>query len=142
MESVLAHAAQVKPRMELRMERKTTQRQAICQAFVDSDQPMSPAEVLAAAKRKVSGIGIATVYRAIKSLLDEEWLTTVEIPGQPPRYEQFGKPHHHHFLCSKCGKMFEVDGCPKNLATLVPQGFKLERHEILLYGKCATCAIR
>ncbi len=121
------------------MERNTAQRRAIRQVFLDTDRPLSTAEVLAAAQAHARGLGIATVYRAIKSLLAERFLVTVELPGEPARYEVAGKDHHHHFLCKRCGKMYEVEGCPKNLLAMVPQGFQLEGHDVLLYGACDKC---
>lgn len=121
------------------MERKTVQRQAIRQVFLDTDRPMSTGEVLVAARSHSKGLGIATVYRTIKSLLAERFLIAVEIPGEPARYEVAGKDHHHHFLCKRCGRMFEVEGCPKNLLAMVPSGFRLEGHDVLLYGACDKC---
>jgi len=35
----------------------------------------------------VSGLGIATVYRNLKALQEEERIIQVDIPGQPPRWE-------------------------------------------------------
>ncbi len=121
------------------MERNTVQRQAIRRAFLETDRPMSTGEVLAAAQLHAKGLGIATVYRTIKSLLAERFLVPVEIPGEPARYEVAGKDHHHHFLCRRCGRMFEVEGCPRNLVSMVPNGFRLEGHDVLLYGSCDEC---
>ena len=44
-----------------------------------------------------------------------------------------------HFECRKCARVFEVHGCPGNLKPLVPDGFTLEDHEVILYGLCAEC---
>jgi Fur family ferric uptake transcriptional regulator len=35
--------------------------------------------------------------------------------------------------------VFEVEGCPGNLRSVVPSGFRLERHEVVLYGVCRAC---
>lgn len=83
------------------------------------------------------------MYRSIKSLLKAKELVTVDMPGEPPRYEAAGKGHHHHFACRVCGKMFEVEGCPSDLAKSIrlPAGFKADAHELILYGRCAVaCA--
>ncbi|MCB0346358.1 MAG: transcriptional repressor [Bdellovibrionales bacterium] len=120
--------------------RKTKQRDAICGAFESADRPLSPEEVAAAAAEQVPNIGIATVYRNIAALVEEGWLTPVEIPGQASRYELSGKHHHHHFLCRGCEQMFEVDGCLKELSSLTPKGFVLEDHHITLYGLCSECS--
>lgn len=119
--------------------RETRQRQAIRRAFDEAERPLGPQEVLDAAQAMVPGLGLATVYRTIKSLLDEGWLVSVDVPGRPPHYERAGKEHHHHFHCRECGKVFEVEGCPGNLKSLAPPGFKVEGHELTLYGVCPGC---
>lgn len=121
------------------MERNTAQRRAICRAFEESGRPMSPQEVLKAAEPHASGLGIATVYRTLNSLAESGWLLAVQIPGEPPRYEMCGKAHHHHFRCRSCNQVYEIQGCPGNLEPLLPKGFRLEGHEVVLYGLCATC---
>jgi len=122
------------------MERTTRQRQAIRAALYDLDRPLSPNEVLEAARSRVPGIGIATIYRALKGLIKEGTAVAVELPGEAARYELAGKKHHHHFHCTYCGKVFELEGCPKDFSFMVPQGFKAERHDIMLYGRCSLCS--
>lgn len=126
--------------MKQNMQRDTRQRRAIRDAFDAAGHPLSPKEVLDGAKQGVPGLGIATVYRNVKALQDEGWLVAVELPGEPPRYEISGKGHHHHFHCRACDRVYEVDGCPGNLLAVTPIGFKLERHEFVLYGLCSACA--
>jgi Fur family ferric uptake transcriptional regulator len=122
------------------MERDTAQRRAIRDVFEGSKRPMSPREILEAAQATVPTLGIATVYRTVKGLVEEGWLVPVDLPGEPPRYELSGKKHHHHFVCDACDRVFEVEGCPGNLRAVVPSGFQLDRHEVVLYGVCATCS--
>lgn len=121
------------------LRRKTNQRTAIRDVFSQTDRPLSTEEVLQAAQHRKPGLGIATVYRTIKLLLGEAWLCTVKLPGQPPRYELAGKPHHHHFYCQACGRVYEVPGSGNLLDALVPKGFTLESHDLVFYGRCAEC---
>ncbi len=88
----------------------------------------------------MEGIGIATVYRTINALLEEGALVTVELPGQPARYEVAGKGHHHHFHCNQCKKVFELEGCGANVKALTPPGFQVTSHDVLLYGLCSACS--
>ena len=122
------------------MDRNTRQRQAIRRTFEEADGPLSPQEVLPAAKFYAPGLGIATVYRNVKALVQDGWLESVALPGEPPRYEVAGKRHHHHFRCRTCDRVFEIDGCSTNLVQLTPRGFRLEGHEVVLYGLCTACA--
>ncbi|MCC6548267.1 transcriptional repressor [Candidatus Sumerlaeota bacterium] len=122
------------------MQRKTTQRQAIRDAFMAAGRPLGPEEVLKAAKKRGSTLGIATVYRAINALLAEAWLQAVRIPGEPARYELRELPHHHHFHCKRCGKVYDLKSCPGKLEALAPAGFIVQSHELTLTGLCADCA--
>jgi len=121
------------------MIRQTRQRAIIRDVFENANRPLGAPEVLAGAQRHMARLGIATVYRTIKALVDEGWLVPVDLPGEPPRYELAGKGHHHHFHCRDCGKMFELNGCVDNLKRLLPPGFNISGHEVLLYGQCSTC---
>jgi Fur family transcriptional regulator, ferric uptake regulator len=124
------------------MKRDTRQRDAIRQALLNAGRPLSVEEVLVAARNEAAGLGIATVYRNLKSLQTEGWVIPVDLPGQPPRWEIAPEGHHHHFLCRTCDKLFEVAGCPDDLNVLLPKGYTLEEHDILLRGQCDACKRR
>jgi Fur family ferric uptake transcriptional regulator len=119
--------------------RNTRQKDAIRAAFVETGRPLSPEEALSYAQRSVPEMSIATVYRNLKTMLEEGWLATVQLPGEPPRYELSGKAHHHHFRCDECRKVYEIEGCVPHLKTKLPRGFRAVSHEVLLYGLCAAC---
>lgn len=119
--------------------RRTKQRSAIRHVFDTTKRPLAPAEVLEKAQQAVPGIGLATVYRNVRQMAEEGELRAVEIPGQGARYELAGLSHHHHFMCRTCGRVFDVHGCPGGMDRLVPKGFRLESHELLMYGECAAC---
>lgn len=122
------------------LSRNTRQKEAIRRAFTDSNRPLSHEEALLLAQQAVDGLSIATVYRNINLLVDERWLTPVDVPGDTTRYEVSGKGHHHHFQCNDCGKLFELEGCGVPARPVLPQGFLATGHELFIYGRCATCA--
>ena len=121
------------------MERDTRQRRAIRRVFVDTGRPLGPEDVVREGQRHVPTLGIATVYRNLKSLVDEGWLLPVELPGEATRYELADRPHHHHFVCNHCEQAFDVHGCPPDVEDLAPDGFQVESHEVVLYGACPAC---
>jgi Fur family ferric uptake transcriptional regulator len=121
------------------MQRDTAQRRAIRRALDEAGRPLGALEVLERAQRDVPGLGLATVYRNIKALAADGAVAAVELPGQPPRFESAGKDHHHHFLCERCGKLYELGGCLGGLKSLLPRGFLLSSHELLLHGRCRSC---
>lgn len=120
------------------MVRTTQQRKAIYNALVKSGRPLSVDEVFTLAKNDASGLGIATVYRNLKTLLEEGQIIQVDLPGYPPHWE-VPASHHHHFLCRTCNRLFEIQACPDNIKQLLPEGYTLEEHDILLRGQCNTC---
>lgn len=122
------------------MERQTRQHRAIFEAFANAGRPLLPQEVLDKASEEAPRLSIATVYRNIKNLLEDGQLRMVELPGQNPRYEMAGLSHHHYFQCRKCNRVFDVEKCPGNLVDLAPPGFKVDGHEIVLYGQCRDCS--
>ena len=121
------------------MERNTRQRGAIRRVFSVLHRPLSPVEVLTAAQSEVPSMGIATVYRTIKTLVEEGEIMSIDVPGESPRYEVAHLGHHHHFHCRTCDKVYEVDGCPADIQKLAPSGFVTEGHEVMLFGRCTTC---
>ena len=126
--------------MNTSKQRSTKQRAAIEQAMAEADRPLAPQEVLELAQASLPGLGIATVYRALKAMAEEGFLHEVHLPERTPMYEVAGHGHHHHFQCTVCQRVFDVHACPGNLAGLAPAGFVVEGHEITLYGRCSDCA--
>jgi Fur family ferric uptake transcriptional regulator len=95
--------------------------------------------VLDAAQIDVEGIGLATVYRNIKTLLEEGWLISVDVPGAGTVYERSGKGHHHHFHCDTCSRIFDLRACNATINRLAGPGFSVRGHELVLYGICEEC---
>ena len=119
--------------------RNTRQKEAIREAILAADRPLSPEEILQAAQQGVARLSLATVYRNIASLQRDGWLQAVTLPGMPARYEVAGKAHHHHFHCNECGKVYEMEGCGFEFHAKLPHGFTATEHELFLSGRCAAC---
>lgn len=121
------------------MERNTRQRTAIRDALARTHRPLLPQEVLQAAQASAPRLGLATVYRNLKAMVEDGELCTVELPGENPRFEIAGRQHHHHFQCTHCQRVFDVHACPGDLSRLAPPGFTVLDHELTLYGRCREC---
>lgn len=124
------------------MDRSTRQKRAIGAVLLNHRSPLTAAEIRRHALKEVPSLGIATVYRSLKSLAADGQVVSVEIPGEPPRYERADKGHHHHFLCRECGEVFELEKCLDGIRKMAPKNFRVDDHEIILYGACAGCAAR
>ena len=120
----------------------TRQTEAISEAIKSAGGPLSIEEILTVASRTVSTLGLRTVYRVVRRLQDEGKIASVSVPGRSDRYEMasIASKHHHHFHCTACDRFFDLEGCPGGLKKLLPQGFKLQNHELTLSGLCATCS--
>ncbi len=103
---------------------------------------MSPGELLVRARKTVNSLGLATVYRNLKLLVAEGVVRVINLPGDSPRYEMARTPHHHHFQCTTCQRVYDVVGCPGNMRRLAPRGFTVEHHDVTLYGRCSDCRKR
>ncbi len=122
------------------MERNTRQRAAIHDVIARAERPLLPQEVLIAAQKTSHGLGMATVYRNLKSLVNDGALQAVTLPGESARFEIARDLHHHHFQCHSCQRVFDVHACPGDLSRLAPLGFVVDDHDLTLYGRCKDCA--
>lgn len=139
-----AHGAQDALEGPLHGERSTRQRAAIREVMANEARPMSPPEILESAKQLVPGLGIATVYRNLKAMVEVGELSPVQLPGNRLFYELAHKAehHHHHFRCESCERVFDIDGCDETFSALLPAGFTLRSHDLTLYGSCAACTAK
>jgi Fur family ferric uptake transcriptional regulator len=124
------------------MQRKTHQRRAILNALELAPGPLTPQEVLELASKEHERLGIATVYRNLSSLEEQGEIIAVHLPNDSTRYEPAGRGHHHHFRCEHCEQVFELSAkCPVAIleGVTLPGGFKVQNHELTLYGLCPDC---
>jgi Fur family ferric uptake transcriptional regulator len=123
--------------------RKTRQLDTIETVLKDAGRPLAIAEVHAAAARAIPGLGIATVYRAVRELGEAGRIVSVSYAGQPTRFEWAVARHHSHFICHKCQRVFDIDA-PESvpLPKRRPKGFEFTGDEVIYYGQCADCRSR
>jgi len=121
------------------MNRNTTQRNAIQEVFERLDRPLGVEEILSRARKSVTSLNQATVYRNLKLLVGSGWLRKINTPELGSLYERAGKGHHHHFQCRSCDRLFEISGCVFNEEKATPPGFVTEDHEVFLFGVCSAC---
>jgi Fur family transcriptional regulator, ferric uptake regulator len=123
-------------------QRHTRQRDVIAEVIRRAAGPLTVAEILGRAQEGVRGLGVATVYRTLKLLLEAGEVRTVILPTGETRYEAAGLGHHHHFHCRVCDEVFDLEACPVRIPAdhAIAPGFVVESHELTLYGRCRNCS--
>ena len=117
--------------------RRAKQQMTVLRALGEADGPLSARELWS--RLSGTGIGLATVYRALQRGVEEGTLESVEVLGGGVRYEPKDRAHHHHFLCLICDHAFDLFGCVEGLESLIPDGFQMTAHEVVLVGTCNAC---
>ncbi|MEM9066318.1 MAG: transcriptional repressor [Planctomycetota bacterium] len=121
--------------------RDTCQQRAIRNAIESEGRPLSVQEIRRIASAQVPTLGVRTVYRVVGRMLADGAIVPVVVHGQADRYEPaaVAATHHHHFRCEQCDRVFDVGACPSELSAMLPPGFELTGHEVLLWGRCVDC---
>lgn len=90
-------------------------------------------------------VPLASLYRSIDSLVEEEIIRKYIIDSNSPAsYQYIGEACHDHFhlLCEKCGKIIHLE-CHEveHLINHIQKehGFKVNRCKVNLYGICEDC---
>ncbi|MEK4241280.1 MULTISPECIES: Fur family transcriptional regulator [Janibacter] len=127
---------------DTRTRRPTRQRTAI-EADVDrSDEFRSAQEVHASLVAGGDKIGLATVYRTLQAMVDEEALDSLRTDDGEIVYRRCSTGHHHHLVCRDCGRTVEVEGpAVERWADKVSaeHGFTDVSHTLELFGRCGDC---
>lgn len=124
--------------------RHSKRREAILEVLTSGHRHLSAEEVHREARKRLPGIGIATVYRALKFLCGRGQLSEFLPADGVARYEPAGsRAHHDHLICTSCGAFIEavdpeIERLQERLAAR--HRFKPSRHKLEIYGLCSGCA--
>ncbi len=121
--------------------KRTRQREAILDVFLQSTGHVSSDELHERVRDKFPGIGSTTVYRTMKILCDAGLAVERNFEGGVTRYE-IPHEHHDHLVCVRCGTIIEfectmIEAAQERIAT--DYQFRLLRHRHELYGHCSNC---
>jgi Fur family ferric uptake transcriptional regulator len=120
----------------------TPQRQAVIDTIVASQDLLTPARIYEKVSSEHPDIGLVTVYRTLELLSRLELICELHAGGSCPTYTASNLEHHHHLICSGCGKVVDFTG--HNLAPLEDRlaqesGFKIQNHVLEFIGVCSAC---
>jgi Fur family transcriptional regulator, ferric uptake regulator len=127
--------------------RLTEPRRAVAELISERQGHFTAAELLADVRGRRMRIGRATLFRALDLLTDLDALERLDLPSGEHAYVACEplRRHHHHVVCSACGRSTEVGDCGMQaVATEAARrtGFRIEEHRLELYGLCPTCQMR
>ena len=120
-------------------------RRAVVEFLGRQDCCLSAQDIHDALRRSRRRVGIASVYRALETLVDLRLVKRVDAGDGVARYEPAPEDgaHHHHLVCRDCGKV-EAFSDPR-LERAIDRvagglGYAVDEHEVVLTGACADCA--
>lgn len=124
--------------------RRSRRREVVLEALSEGRGHLNAEQVHKAAQKHMPGIGIATVYRALKCLCGCGKVSEFIPADGVARYEPAGeRAHHDHLVCTACGAFIEavdpeIERLQERLAAR--HGFAISSHRLEIYGTCARCA--
>jgi Fur family ferric uptake transcriptional regulator len=122
--------------------RLTGQRRALADLVAGRRGPFNAADLVADASVRRLDVGRATIFRFLDLLADLGAVERVDLPGGGHAYVACEPAHHHHVICSRCGRSTEIaDGVLRDAVRDVESvtGFRVDSHRLELYGLCPAC---
>ena len=121
--------------------RQTRQKDAIREALKDNDEFISAQDLHRRLEDEGEHIGLATVYRQLNALADSGRADTVRLDGQQLFRLCGDDGHHHHLLCTSCGKTVEIDPPSEDWLRGIANrhGFSIASHTVEVFGLCSDC---
>lgn len=88
------------------------------------------------------GTSVQSVHNVLGDLTGAGVLRRFEPERSPARYERRIDDNHHHAVCSRCGKVEDVEcvvGEAPCLHADAPPGFTVQAADVTFVGLCAEC---
>ena len=125
--------------------RLTAPRRAVADLIATHDGHFTVLELAAAARDRRLGISRATLFRALELLIELGVVERLDLPTGEHAYVPCAPVHHHHVVCSRCGRTAEVDDAGLSGAVREIErrsGFRIDAHRLELFGLCRHCRTR
>ena len=122
--------------------RTTGPRRIVAELVAGRERAFTAADLVDAARAQRRHVGRATVFRAIELFEALGAIERVDLPCGDHAYVACVPHHHHHVICSRCGRATEIgDVGIGALARTVGQrtGYRVDEHRLELFGTCPDC---
>lgn len=116
--------------------RDTKQRAAILETLQDYGHPMTARHIRDSAAALVPTLGIATVYRNIRSLLAAGEIEQIDVPGATSYYTIPRKGNHLMVICKDSQRVELIPGAELSVSFLknLPHDFKARSFQLFVLG--------
>jgi Fur family peroxide stress response transcriptional regulator len=124
-----------------RMPRKSSQRDMILRVVKNTNSHPGADWIYEQVKKEIPNISMGTIYRNLRLLVETGEVKEINIPGIPSRFDS-STSDHHHLLCEKCGRIFDLDesvDCNMEAEIFQKTGFKAEVQYLKFIGLCSDC---
>ena len=122
--------------------RLTEPRRAVAEMIAGRQGHFTAADLIDEARGRHPGLGRATVFRALELFASLNLVERVDLPAGEHAYVACERTHHHHAICTGCGRALDVDdqGLADVLAAIGRRsGFRVTTHRLEIFGLCASC---
>ncbi|MFT8704297.1 Fur family transcriptional regulator [Bifidobacterium aquikefiricola] len=121
--------------------RQTRQKDAVRKALHASGDFVTAQELHRQLEDEGSTIGLATVYRQLNMLAEAGHADTIQLNGSQLFRMCDDPTHHHHLVCTKCGKTVEIEPPDETWLrkTAAAHGFTVSSHTLEMFGLCEDC---
>jgi len=99
-------------------------------------------ELLVEARGRRGGAGRATIFRSLEVLAELGIVERLDLPSGEHAFVGCDPEHHHHVVCSICGRSTEVgDHGLDSVAAAIGRdtGYRIDTHRLELFGLCTSC---
>ena len=143
MSTAMAQVNDIVSRLSQKGCRITPQRLMILEAIEGASGHISAEEIYQDIRKRYPGLNISTVYRTLELLKEMNLVTETDMGDGRVRFHSLGHEHHHHLVCSKCGKVIDLD--EETLSPLTDvlsekYGFRADLKHLAIFGRCKNCA--
>jgi Fur family transcriptional regulator, peroxide stress response regulator len=95
-------------------------------------------QIYHALKGKHPSLSKTTVYNSLETLKNNNLIQTIAICGSTQQYD-IKHELHHHFLCTQCGALIDIDITCPNIKKIVKGGHKVDEVQGYFKGICKDC---
>ncbi len=121
-----------------KIHRHSVSRDAVYQTLASTKSHPDAEWIYEQARKIVPSLGIATVYRNLKSMSDDGKIVAIETNKGSVHYDAC-VTEHAHFICEKCDRILDIDFPEVPFLEAEKAGYKVKRGKVVLYGLCPNC---